>query len=101
MMIWTRQQHLPDEEPNKHNADAYAAPQLLAGASEDGQYIYDAVYVASAGCFLLTALKLNTEWGFIEQERRCKPVTRQALLAETALLEHDPEHWLAQSGKNE
>ena len=86
MMIWTRQQHLPDEEPNKHNADAYAAPQLLAGASEDGQYIYDAV---------------NTEWGFIEQERRCKPATRQALLAETALLEHDPEHWLAQSDHNE
>ena len=60
MMIWTRQQHLPDEEPNEHNADAYAAPQLLAGASEDGQYIYDAVYIASAGCFLLARLNGKT-----------------------------------------
>ena len=51
MMIWTRQQHLPDEEPNEHNADAYAAPQLLAGASEDGQYIYDAVYVQVQAAF--------------------------------------------------
>lgn len=92
--MWTRQNYLPDDEPQIHNATAYAVPQLIAGASDDGQWIYDAIYDAQAACFVLTALHINQEWGFIENERRCILSTRTALLTEIAALEHNPAAWL-------
>ena len=38
-MNWIRTNHLPDEEPNESNREAYSYPQLLSGLSEDGQFL--------------------------------------------------------------
>lgn len=46
-MTWHITSRLPDEEPNEANFAAYSQPQLMAGASPDARYLFDAVYDAA------------------------------------------------------
>lgn len=80
MTHWHTISHLPEDEPNAQNQAAYAQTQLLAGASPDARYIYDVIWAANEACFVLTLMEVNAEWGFVEQEYRLYPTTRQALL---------------------
>ena len=89
-MEWTRNNRLPDAEPDDDNRDAYASPQLLSGASDDGMFAYDAVWVEMEQCFVLTFLYLNDDLGFVEDERRVYPETRADLLAQVAAFEACP-----------
>ena len=85
---------LPEQEPCDFNQTDYAVLQLCAGASDDGQFIYDAVYDVQAAWFVLMALHINPEWGFVESEKRVMLATRAELLAQIAQIEAAPLHWL-------
>lgn len=88
---WQTVCRLPEEAPSDHNRAAYAAPQLLAGSSPDARFIYDAVYVAAEGCFVLTLMQINDEWGFIEHEQRAYYTDRHSLLAAVAAFQAAPQ----------
>lgn len=77
---WQHTSHLPEHEPDETNHTQYAHPQLIAGASADGQFIYDAVYVFSEQTFVLTLMQIDEVWGFVAQEARLNCTTRTALL---------------------
>ena len=92
-MNWQTKNTLPDAEPNPQNRTQYAEPQLLAGASEDGKFAYDAVWMEIEECFALTFLWLNDEFGFVEDERRLYPTTRAELLQNVADFEANPQEF--------
>lgn len=94
--MWTHQSALPDDEPCATNLAEYTTPQLLAGTTNDGDFIYDVIYDVQAACFVLTALHINQDWGFVEAERRVLLPTRTALLDEIAHLESDAQKWITQ-----
>ncbi|XXQ68695.1 hypothetical protein ACKLNO_02210 [Neisseriaceae bacterium B1] len=96
MTTWQTTSHLPNDEPNEHNQTAYARAQLMAGASPDARYIYDVVYEKDEACFVLTLLEINEEWGFVEQQYRLYPKTRDALLQSIAHFETEPDKVLNQ-----
>ena len=73
MNTWHITSRLPDEEPNAANFAAYSQPQLIAGASPDARYLFDAVYDHNAQCFVLTLLDVNETFGFVENETRLYP----------------------------
>ncbi|MDO4433073.1 MAG: hypothetical protein Q4B82_00635 [Alysiella sp.] len=89
--IWQTTNRLPENEPNTDNANDYAQSQLLAGASDDGRYVYDVVYLIEQKCFVLTMMDINAEWGFIEHEKRLHLLTRAALLQSIALFQAAPQ----------
>ena len=91
MMYWTQTSRLPETEPDDANYAAYAHPQLLCGASDDGRFVYDAIWVATENCFVLTFLWINEDLGFVEYERRVYPATRAQLLIEVARFQAEPE----------
>ena len=80
MNTWRITSRLPDEEPNAANFAAYSQPQLIAGASPDARYLFDAVYDHNAQCFVLTLLDVNETFGFVENETRLYPTSRAELL---------------------
>ena len=65
---------------NAANFAAYSQPQLIAGASPDARYLFDAVYDHNAQCFVLTLLDVNETFGFVENETRLYPTSRAELL---------------------
>lgn len=88
---WQTENRLPEQEPNPDNQAAYAAPQLLCGSSPDARFIYDAVYAAAEGCFVLTLMHINDEFGFIENEQRRYFADRSQLLNAVAEFQAAPE----------
>lgn len=94
-MKWQTVCRLPESEPNASNQADYQSAQLMAGASNDGEFVYDAVYAAPKQCFVLTLMHINSEWGFIEQETVLYPPTRQALLAAIDEFEQNPLAFLS------
>lgn len=88
-MNWIRTNHLPDEEPNESNRKAYSYPQLLSGLSEDGQFLYDAIWIEVDEQFVLALLHINQEFGFIENEYYVYPQTRADLLEQVADFEQN------------
>lgn len=93
-MKWQTKNCLPLDEPNDYNCSDYAHPQLLSGVSDDGRYLYDVVWAEMQEYFVLTLLCLNTEWGFIENERYLYPDTRAELLCLVAQFEQNPSSLL-------
>lgn len=87
---WHTTDRLPKAEPDDTNQAAYCAPQLLAGASADGRFIFDAVYDAAAPRFVLTLMEINTAFGFIEHEKRLYPASRAELLAAVSAFQAAP-----------
>ena len=79
-MTWRITSRLPPDEPSAANFAAYSQPQLIAGASPDGRYIFDAVYDHNSPCFVLTLLDVNETFGFVEHETRLYPTSRAELL---------------------
>ena len=90
-MEWNVKSCLPEDEPNGQNMSAYRQPQLVGGASADAQFVFDAVYAETESCFVLTLLKVNDEWGFVEGEKRLYPQSRMRLLAEIAAFQAAPD----------
>ena len=80
MNTWHIASRLPSDEPNAANFAAYSQPQLIAGASPDARYLFDAVYDHNAHCFVLTLLNVNETLGFVENETRLYPTSRAELL---------------------
>ena len=80
MTTWHITSQLPPDEPNEANFAAYSQPQLMAGASPDGRYIFDVVYDHNSPCFVLTLLEINDLLGFVENETRRYPTSREQLL---------------------
>ena len=80
MNTWRITSRLPDEEPNAASFAAYSQPQLIAGASPDARYLFDAVYDHNAQCFVLTLLEVDETLGFVENETRLYPTSRADLL---------------------
>ena len=80
MTTWRITSQLPPDEPNEANFAAYSQPQLMAGASPDGRYIFDVVYDHNSPCFVLTLLEINDLLGFVENETRLYPTSRAELL---------------------
>lgn len=80
MTTWHITSQLLPDEPSAANFAAYSQPQLIAGASPDGRYIFDAVYDHNAPCFVLTLLDVNETFGFVEHETRLYPTSRAELL---------------------
>ena len=79
-MTWRITSRLPPDEPSAANFAAYSQPQLMAGASPDGRYIFDVVYDHNSPCFVLTLLEINDLLGFVENETRQYPTSREQLL---------------------
>lgn len=90
-MRWQITSVLPEGEPDDAGLEAYAAPQLIAGATEDGRFVFDAVYAAEWQQFVLTLMEVNGEWGFVEKEKRLYPQSRRELLAAVADFQAAPE----------
>ena len=80
MTTWRITSQLPPDEPNEANFAAYSQPQLMAGASPDRRYIFDVVYDHNSPCFVLTLLEINDLLGFVENETRRYPTSREQLL---------------------
>ncbi|MBQ9602047.1 MAG: hypothetical protein IJR46_08610 [Neisseriaceae bacterium] len=79
-MIWNIVSKLPENEPNDSNFADYAHEQLIAGASDDGRYLFDVIYVLSEECFVLTLMELNAELAFMENQLIMYPTSREELL---------------------
>lgn len=91
MNNWHIESSLPDSEPNLSNLHIYFSPTLISGASPDANFIFDAVYAVEKECFVLTMMKINNEWGFIEHQAYRYPATRSELLEEIRRFQEDPE----------
>lgn len=90
MTDWQTVSHLPDAEPQADNLAAYRRPQLMAGASSNGQFIYDVVYAEQEHCFVLTLMEIDEQWGFVAQQVRLYPQTRGELLQYIQKFEQQP-----------
>ncbi|ULJ61215.1 hypothetical protein [Wielerella bovis] len=91
MMKWTSNHRLPASEPNENNRVEYAHPQLLSGASDDGRFIYDAIWAETEAVFVLTVMWINEEFGFVEDTVRLYPKNRAELLQQVAAFQAAPE----------
>lgn len=89
-ITWHINSNLPKEEPNQSNQAEYCSSQLLAGASDDGTYIFDAVYLTKQNQFILTIMIINEKFGFIEDEKNIYLNTRQELIQKVAEFKHNP-----------
>lgn len=94
MTTWQTISRLPETEPNEYNLAQYTHEQLMAGSSPDARFIYDVVYALTEQCFVLTCMEVNSEWGYLENEVRLYPTTRQELLAAIEQFQTNPEQAL-------
>lgn len=67
---WTIQSKLPECECTPNDFAQFSSAQLISGATEDARFIFDVIFSLEKQCFVLTAMEINEEWGFIEHEKR-------------------------------
>lgn len=84
---WQTHFRLP-EHPND-------TPQstIASGASPDAQFIFDAIYAAEQRVFVFSALHINDELGFIENEKRVYCATLAELQAAIADFMRSPQDY--------
>lgn len=80
-MNWTLYSKLPENEPSADNWAQYAHEQLIAGASDNSSYVFDAIYVATEEHFVLTLIQLNPQFAYVEKQIIQYPKTRAELLS--------------------
>lgn len=94
---WNIQSHLPPQEPNLHNMNAYLKKDLLSGSSADAQFVFDAIYSIEHESFVFTMMQVDNFLGFIDKEARLYPKTRVELLQVLEQFKQSPETFLIQT----